>query len=212
MKKSFLTLCLRHSFAVLIFTSAQMSTAQTDSILVKTSGGCSIYINSATGKSRDPAASSEYMWTGECVDGFAQGPGNLQLIHRGSNFWGTTNIKAQLSAHRGRIFGFFKSSIDDDRPEAFSSKRTLSSYQGWIFLSGEEFVSFGGLGLDGDDSLLAHGANSMPTRKMRLLGMESHISIHVPKMGLVFLTGIKKKLCGLFPLKGLQEAFLQLKK
>ena len=159
-----------------------MSTAQTDSILVKTSGGYSIYSNFFWSRTTDVRYSSDYVWTGECADGFAQGTGILQFVLKSpSELFGTTKINASVSSHRGRIFGFVKSNFENTSVEASFSgaprKPKFHTGLDWFFVDGERVARLSGLGLDGSDSLLANAADVMPTRTVRQLKSEERISL-----------------------------------
>ncbi len=127
------------------------SVALSQSMPRQTIEGCGLHGWSTLNGTDDPAS-----WSGDCVDGLAQGLGIVRRKWKGLNTNGTLEIKSMF--HRGKQFGFMhiKTLLEDGEKEH------------WAFNWEGKSVSIQGLGLQGDDSLLSNAADVMPRRAMVL--------------------------------------------
>lgn len=131
-----------------------LSFAQNPKELFKTTNGCAVYASSTSAK-------AERVWTGECVNGLAEGPGELQTT---TSFRQTERTKM----HLGIPFGFSK-------VQTVFSASELSNWPWpsltWTFRYGNRQVVFGSLGLAGNDSLLENRDGVLPARTVGVGGL-----------------------------------------
>lgn len=147
---------LKSLFISLAFLPS-FSFAQDVQELVKTTNDCSVYISSAIVKAKSVNPNkTEISWRGECINGLAEGVGDLQTTDRygqGANVI-ANRFTQRTKMRAGNIFGFSK--------DSFNSGSTV--IVSWSFKYNDRTISFNGLGLQGDDAILANNDNNLPQR------------------------------------------------
>lgn len=175
------------------FMFSGVARAQREEVLFKTDSGCSVVEDAAVLKIRtaSPNSSFDVSWSGACVDGLIQGPGLLRSVHK---FGAAPNHSSSITtekmkAHRGKRFGFIKYESELQAPdfqfECTADRIAISKFLGtecvvepsrvnitkssfWTISWGDQRISMNGLGLRGDDTLLANEQGAMPARSMLL--------------------------------------------
>ena len=178
-------------FTILISLLPGIASAQREEILQKTQSGCSIFVDGALVRvqTQSPTSSLIVNWTGECVDGLAQGPGILRTTWKyGASANQSSTITTEtMKVHRGKRFGFIKSEVESSRPElkfdCTDAKIAINKFLGtecvdtpnrvsvskrssWTIVWDGRGASLNGLGLRGDETLLAHEAGAMPKKAL----------------------------------------------
>ena len=125
--------------------------AQLPMVLQQTTTGCGVYGFPGLAK-----FNPVYTWSGDCVDGLVHGAGVLQTKWAPTNSVITSEEKSMF--HRGKRFGFGHN----------KTRWEGGSTEAWNFFYDDKAVIFGGLGLQGDASLLSNASDAMPRRAIAL--------------------------------------------
>lgn len=167
--------------------------AQNAQTLLKTQSGCSIFQDAESVKvmTQDPKSSLIATWSGECLNGLAQGAGVLRTVWRhgeiGDQSSHTTTVT--MRAHLGNQFGFANEEQENILPGLSfgdAPKQPLVFRNStWLFRWGNRFIRFNGLGLEGDNTLLSHAEGAMPRRSPNVL---ARTGISVGDLGGIALT------------------------
>lgn len=166
---SLLTFVFRDSvfFATALVLLHTNTHAQETEALQKTQSGCSIFKNSSPAAIAIGNSSAVLTWSGECVNGLAQGPGVLRSVSKHGDPQKQSIYTEALTTkvHRGKPFGFMKLESKSHHPsigEPIGPIDTKDTH--WYFFWGDRSILINGLGLNGDDGLLAHAEDSAPIR------------------------------------------------
>lgn len=150
--------------------------AQKVQTLLKTESGCSVFVDAKNVRTVYGDLRSVATWKGDCLNGLAQGEGVLRITvssSRSSESAGViSTVTTTMKTHRGRQFGFSR----EDTSLIFPSisvgdvvrPSTDTRITKWRFNWEDWGISFWGLGLEGDDTLLNHAADAMPRRSVGL--------------------------------------------
>lgn len=141
--------------------------AQNAQTLLKTQSGCSVVQDNEineflTIKNYTPNSALTVTWAGECVNGLAHGKGALHIVfnnNSGDPTYASTYTRTfTTKMNKGKAYGFVKVQSNNK----FGSARTQDTE--WRLEWGGRVVSFSGLGLRGDESLLDNRESTMPSR------------------------------------------------
>lgn len=175
--------------AILSALLPSIASAQREEILQKTQSECSIFADAELVRvqTQSPNSSLIVNWTGECVDGLAQGPGILRTIWKyGASANQSSRITTEtMKVHRGKRYGFIKYETESQVPElqfeCTADRIAINKFLGtecvdkprridvtksliWTLSWGDKRVLVNGLGLRGDVALLANEQGVMPSR------------------------------------------------
>lgn len=159
-------------------------------VLVKTKGGCSVYIDEATAISLQKlGGTTVWEWNDGCVDGLAQGKGTLVTSYTDTKLNFSTRTDQRQRFYKGKPFGYFKFT---NTSRTGSNKPTPSTV-GFGFSEGGRAVSFRKLALEGSDELVESDVAPLPKAKFDVFEAPASISDGV--LGSLMLM---KSPCGLF--------------
>lgn len=133
--------------------------------LVKTTNDCSVYERSEIVKAGlENNIKTEIAWSGDCVNGLAEGAGDLQKTSIFDQK--VISISTERTKMRaGNSFGFYKFIY---KSAGFNTDSLGFKYNG-------RFIDFSGLGLEGNDAILANTEASLPQRLSSLGPINSQI-------------------------------------
>lgn len=145
------------------FTLSGHLYAQTNHALVKTATGCSAYVETALVKALQDG-SSNWEWSGDCVEGLAYGVGSLRNTFKaGRDQSAYESIYSYTGKmHKGNFYGFMKFQFQSKHNNTAIPSKTYEP--SWRFVFIDRWVGFNGLGLEGDESLLNNLTGGMPTK------------------------------------------------